>query len=340
MRYTLAQIVEIIGGEVHRDAETVITGVASLEAAEEGDISFAQDERYFDKARLCKATALVLPQPLPDFDKPVILNPMPKLAFGKLLSVIAQEKQSQPRGTHPTAVVADSAALGEEVSVGPHAIIGEGAKIGDRATIYGNAFVGDRCEIGDDSVIHANVSIREEVIIGKRVIIHCGAVIGADGYGYVQHDGQHIKVPQVGNVIIGDDVEIGAMTTIDRATMDTTVIGNGVKMDNHCHVAHNCIIGDYSLLVAYTRMGGGCRVGKGVIMSADVRMVDNVTIGDGAILGAGTGVMRDVKAGERVWGRIAQPVGQEQRLQVIFGQLPKVWPKITRLLKKMDRGEE
>lgn len=165
-------------------------------------------------------------------------------------------------------------------------------------------------------------------------------MIGADGYGYVQHEGRHIKVPQVGNVIIGDDVEIGAMTTIDRATVDSTVIGNGVKIDNHCHIAHNCMIGDQSLLVAYTRMGGGCRVGKGVIMGADVRMVDNVSIGDGAILAAGTGVTRDVKPGETLWGRIAKPVGQERRLQVIFNQLPKAWPRITALLKKMEQGEE
>ena len=129
------------------------------------------------------------------------------------------------------------------------------------------------------------------------------------------------------------------MTTIDRAAIDSTIIGNGVKIDNHCHIAHNCVIGDHCLLIAYTRMGGGCQVGKGVIMSADVRMVDNCVVGDGAILGAGTGVMRNIKAGEKVWGRIAKPAGQEQRLQVIFSQLPKMWPKLRRLVKRMDAEE-
>lgn len=333
MQYTLQQIAEITGGQIEGDPSTLITGVASLENAKQGDLSFAESERYFDTARQSEASAFVLPAALPDLGKPAVLSPAPRLAFGKLLYVIAQERQKQPTGTHPTAVIGANAEVGENVSIGPYVVIGSNARIGDRVTIYANAFIGGRSQIGDDTVIHANVSIREDVTIGQRGIIHMGAVVGADGYGFVQHEGQHIKLPQVGDVRIGDDVEIGACTTIDRAAIDSTIIGSGVKMDNHCHVAHNCIIGENTLLVAYTRMGGGVTIGKNVILSADVRMVDNVTVGDGAILAAGTGVMRDVEPGEQLWGRIAKPVTDERRLQVIFRQLPKVWPKLMRLVK-------
>ena len=333
MQYTLQQVAEITGGQIDGDPNTPIAGVASVAEAKPGDLSFAESERYFDQARQSEASAFVLPTALPDLNKPAIVNPMPRLAFGKLLYVIAQQQQKQPSGMHPTAVIGESAEIGEGVSIGPNVVIGRGAKIGDRVTIYGNAFIGDRSQIGEDTVIHANVSIREDVTVGKRGIIHMGAVIGADGYGFVQHGGQHIKIPQVGDVRIGDDVEIGACTTIDRAAIDSTIIGNGVKMDNHCHVAHNCIIGEHTLLVAYTRMGGGVKIGKNVVLSADVRMVDNVTVGDGAILGAGTGVMNDVEPGAQLWGRIAKPAGDERRLQVIFRQLPKVWPKLMRLVK-------
>ena len=196
MQYTLAQIAEIIAGEVHGDPGTLITGVASLERAVEGDLSFAQDDRYFDKARQSRAAAFVLPQPLPDLGKPAILNPMPKLAFGMFLGVIAQHKQAQKPGVHASAIVADAATLGQGISIGANAVIGEGAQIGDRVTVYAGAYIGDRCEIGEESVIHANVTIREETIIGKRTIVHAGAVIGADGYGYVQHEGHHVKIPQ------------------------------------------------------------------------------------------------------------------------------------------------
>lgn len=338
MRYTLAQIAQITGGTIEGDPELVITGVASLEAAKEGEISFAQDERYFDKAKASQASAFVLPHPVPGVDKPAILADQPYMAFAKLLYAIDAEKQRQPEGVHPTAVVGPETVLGEEVRIGPYATVGGQCKIGDRVCIRSSASIGDRCRIGDDTVIHSHVSIREDVAIGKRGIIHMGAVIGADGFGFIQHEGRHVKVPQVGDVRIGDDVEIGALTTIDRAALDSTVIGNGVKMDNHCHVAHNCHIGDGTLMVAFTRMGGGAKIGRNVIMSADVRLVDNVTVGDGAILAAGTGVMRDVEPGARLWGRIAKPVGDERRLQVIFSRLPKVWPKLMALLKSKDGG--
>ena len=338
MRYTLEEIAQIIDGQVDGDPKTVITGVASLENAGDGDLSFAQDERYFDKARASQATAFVLPKPLPDLGKPAIITPMPYMSFGRLLHVIAQEQQTQPVGVHPTAAIGSDTVLGADVSIGANATVGADCKIGDRVTVYANAYVGDRCEIGDDTVIHANASIRENVSIGKRTIVHMAAVIGADGFGFIQHEGRHVKIPQVGDVRIGDDVEIGANTTIDRAALDSTIIGNGVKMDNHCHVAHNCVIGDNTLLVAYARMGGGVKIGRNVMLGADCRMIDNVEIGDGAMLAAGTGVMRDVEPGEQLWGRIARPVGEERRLQVILNRLPGVWPKLMALLKSRPKG--
>jgi UDP-3-O-[3-hydroxymyristoyl] glucosamine N-acyltransferase len=200
--------------------------------------------------------------------------------------------------------------------------------IGNNLVIYPNTYIGKDCNIGDDSILYPNVTILNEVTIGKRAIIHSGSTIGDDGFGFLQVNGKHLKIPQVGTVEIGDDVEIGSNVTIARATLDKTIIKSGVKIDNHSHVAHNVYIGEDTMLIAYAKLSGGIKVGKNVMIAGDVSIVDNLEIGDNSTIGAGSGVMHDVEAGSVVWGAPAKPINIEKRLQVLLRKLPDIYKKV------------
>ncbi|KAB2833512.1 MAG: UDP-3-O-(3-hydroxymyristoyl)glucosamine N-acyltransferase, partial [Candidatus Brocadia sp.] len=257
----------------------------------------------------------------------------PSLSFTKLLEVVAQERYRRPAGIHPTAIISKQAAVGEWVSAGAHVIVEDGVEIGKHVVIYPNTFIGRGSRIGDNSVIYANVSIREDTVIGKRVIIHCNSVIGDDGFGYLQVEKRHVKIPQIGIVEIGDDVEIGAMVTICRAALDKTIIGNGVKIDNHSHIAHNVVIGDNTMLIAYAKIAGSTKIGKNVLIAEDVGVTDHASIGDGCKIGGGSNVYKSLEPGAIVWGSPAKPITEEKRIQVLIKKLPEIYSTIKRLVK-------
>ncbi len=328
MEFTLNQINKIIGGKLQGDANLVITGVSSIENSKDGDITFIKDENYIKKALHTKASAIVAHKTIEQINKSLIIVDNPFLSFIKLLRVISDQKQTQTQTIHPSAIIAKSASVGKDISIGAHVIINENTKIGDNVTLYPNVFVGKDCEIGDNSTIYPNVTIREEVTIGKRALVHSGTTIGGDGFGYLQVEGKHEKIPQVGTVEIGDDVEIGSNVTIARATLDKTIIKSGVKIDNHSHVAHNVYIGEDTMLIAFAKLSGGIKVGKNVMIAGDVSIVDNLEIGDNSTIGAGSGVMHDVEAGSVVWGRPAKPINIEKRLQVLLRKLPDIYKKM------------
>jgi len=211
-----------------------------------------------------------------------------------------------------------------------------GAVLGDEVVIYPNCYVGRHCRIGDRTVVHANVSIHDRVSIGADCIIHYNAVIGSEGFGFLQREGANVKLPQVGTVRIGDRVEIGALTTVDRATLDATVIEDGVKVDNHCHIAHNCHIGPDCILAGYAKLAGSVRLGRGVICAEDVGVTDHVTVGDGAILGASAGVPSDVEPGAVVLGTPARPIADQRRIFAIIGRLPEMARRLRRLEKAIE----
>lgn len=336
MRVTVNQIAKIVEGEVRGDGDTIICGVGSLAGARAGELSFVKDARYMKAATQTNASALIVAEHLPQISKPQIICRHPFLAFIKVVQMFAAERERPAPGTHPTAVVSPDAKIGQDVSIGAHAFIGPRTTIGDRAIIYPNVFVGADCKIGEDSLIYPNVVIRESVTIGARAIIHAGAVIGDDGFGYVQSDGRHVKIPQIGTVEIGDDVEIGANTTIARAALDKTIIKRGVKIDNHSHVAHNVVIGEDSMLIAYAKIAGGAVIGRNVLIAEDVGITDNITIGDGCMIGGGSKVYKSIPPGSVVWGAPAKSLALEKRLQSILKRLPALRETVREIARRLN----
>ena len=330
MKFTLKQINKIIDGKLHGNDNLLITGVSSIENSKEGDITFIKDERFVNRILKTEASAVVVHRPIKETDKALIIVDNPFLAFIKLLKLVSDQKLSQPRIIHQTAIVAKNTSLGNDISIGANVVIDENTKIGDNVTIYPNVFIGKKCEIGNCTTIFPNVTIREEVIIGKQVIIHSGTSIGDDGFGYLQIEGKHVKIPQVGTVEIGDDVEIGSNVTIARAALDKTIISNGVKIDNHSHIAHNVFIGEDTMLIAYAKIAGGAKVGKNVMIAEDVGITDHAVIGDNCMIGGGSNVYKSLKSGSVVWGSPAKPITLEKRIQVLIKKLPDIYDKIKR----------
>lgn len=335
MEYTLSQICSITGGRLVGDGSVRITGVGSLEGARPGDISFVKEEGLVKKALNTRASALLSHRDIPELARPLIISDNPFVAFVRLLEVVAKEKVRQPMGVHPSALVSKGASIGKDVSVGAYSVVEEGAVIGDRVTIYPLVYIGRGSKVGEDTVIYPQVSVREEVIIGRRAVIHSGTVIGGDGFGYLQVEGRHVKIPQVGTVEIGDDVEIGSNVTVARSTLDKTVIGRGVKIDNHSHVAHNVIIGEDSMLIAYAKIAGGAVVGKKVMIAEDVGITDHAVIGDGCTIGGGSNVYKSLPPGAIVWGSPAKPMMEEKRLQALLRKLPSMREGLKQIYKRL-----
>lgn len=332
---TLAEIQSYVGeGEIIGSADFFCHSAASLDRARADQLSFVKDRRYFDKALATGAGALLVPEPIEDFGGHQIVVSDSHRVFGQLLAKIALEKRKQPAGIHPGAHVDETATIGADVTIGAGAIIREGASIGDRSVLYANCYVGQRSVIGADTVLYPNVLILEDVTLGDRVLIHGGTVVGSDGYGFVQHDGQHLKIPQVGAVVIGHDVEIGALTTIDRATLDQTVIGNGTKIGDLCHIAHNCQIGNNVLVLPTVAISGSVTVGDGAIFAGRSGCADNLTIGEGAVLGGTSVAFKDVPAGAQMWGNPARDKMQEMRIQGVMRRLPEMQRDLRTLKKK------
>lgn len=333
MKFTLNEIHAILGGKIIGDGNTCITGLASIEAAKEGDIAFVKNDVLVPQALTSRAAAIVIHREIQQLKKPQIILENPTLSFTKFLEIVAQERFKRQAGIHPTAVISKEATVGVGVSAGAHVVVEDGVTIGNYVAIYPNTFIGKGSRIGDNSVIYANVSIRENTIIGRRVTIHCNSVIGDDGFGYLQLKKKHVKIPQVGIVEIGDDVEIGAMVTICRAALDKTIIGNGVKIDNHSHIAHNVVIGDDTMLIAYAKIAGSAKIGKNVLIAEDVGITDHATIGDNCMIGGGSNVYKSLDAGSIVWGSPAKPIAEEKRIQVVIKKLPEIYNTIKRLVK-------
>ncbi len=331
MKYTIKEVSNIIGGKVVGNEDLCITGVSSIENAEEGDISFIKNERFVSKALQTKASAVVSHRPIDETKKTLIIVDDPFFSFIKLLKVISDIKQQQPRTVHPSAVISKDSSIGDNISVGANVVIDGNTQIGQNVTIYPNVYIGTNCKIGDDSTIYANATIREEVTIGERAVIQSGASIGDDGFGFLQIEGKHVKIPQVGTIEIGDDVSIGSNVTIARAALDKTVISSGVKIDNHSHIAHNCTIGENSMLIAYAKLAGGVKIGKNVMIAEDVGITDHVEIADNCMVGAASNVYKNLEPGSVVWGSPAKPITFEKRLQVLIKKLPDIYKKVKNL---------
>lgn len=337
--FTLGELAGTLNARLEGEASQRVHAVAPLEAAGPDDISFVLGPRYVKAAAATRAGALVAPEGLAGLPGAVLRVAAPQAALIAMLRLFHPEPPVEP-GTHRLALVSDGARIDVSAAVGPFAVVERGARIGRGTRIGALCFVGEDAVLGEDVVLHPRVVVRNGVRIGNRVIVHPGAVLGADGFGYA-FDGQgHRKIPQVGSVRIEDDVEIGANTTVDRATLGETVIGRGSKLDNLVQVGHNCQIGEDVILVSQVGVSGSCKVGHRAVLAGQVGIADHVEIGDGAILTAQSGVPSDIPTGE-VWsGTPARPTGEAKRIWAAENRLPELLRRVRDLEKRLTDLEK
>ncbi len=329
METTLGELSRLVSGKVHGDASIKITGFAGLEEAQPGQISFLSNKKYLPLIKKTQASAVVLPEGTKSINQVASIHTaQPDLAFARIVEYFSPQPPVLPLGIHQTAVTGKNVRLGKDVTIQSHAVIQDDASIGDKTVIYPNVYIGHATTIGQNCCIYPNVVIRERVEIGNSVIIHSGAVIGSDGFGYVLVKGKRVKVPQVGSVVIEDDVEIGANVTIDRARFGKTWIKRGTKIDNQVQIAHNVVIGEDSVIVAQSAFAGSAQVGKNFIMAGHSGIDGHLRIGDNVMVGSGSGVFKDLKSNQIVSGFPAQDHKKHQREQALLRRLPQIIKKL------------
>ncbi len=330
MQKTAGEIAQFLGGTIVGNKSETITSLNSFELAQKGDLTFAGDKRYLEKLDTTNASCVLVGE---DFSgttqKNLIKVKNAKEAFVMVLNYLHKSEKQKP-GVHPTAVVAPSARIGKNVFLGPHVVIEEGVVIGDGTQIGANTYVGPRTMIGSETVIYPNVSIYHEIRIGNRVIINSGCVIGADGFGFYEKEGVHHKIPQIGNVVIEDDVELGSNDTIDRATFGSTVIGRGTKLDDMVHVAHNCQLGKNVILCGQAGIAGSTVVEDNVMIGAQAGVKDHIRLRKRSLIGATAAVKDDTQEGEYVLG---MPAINAHEFGKRFAALGRLTAKLATLMR-------
>jgi len=339
LRLSLGEIADLVKGEVIGDEQLSITGINSLDKAEDGAIAFFYDMRYQNQVKETKASALVVSRELENFSGGQIVVSNARLAYAVLAGLFSPPV-SRFNGISDNAYLHETASTGKNVSIYPHVYVGKDTVIGDSVILFPGVFIGDRVKIGNNSVIYANVSVMEDCVIGANVVIHPGSVIGSDGFGYIPDKKGNVKIPQLGNVQIDDDVEIGSNTAIDRAAHGTTHIKRGVKIDNLVQVAHNVVIGENSILAALSGISGSVDVGKGVIIGGQTGLKDHIQIGDYAQIGSGAGVHKSLDEGEAVLGDPGLPPRLWIKTRAIIERLPDMRKKMREMEKRLNDLEK
>jgi UDP-3-O-[3-hydroxymyristoyl] glucosamine N-acyltransferase len=341
---TVAEIAKIVGGKVTGDAALEIRGVASLESAGPSDLAFAEGERAVATAAESRAGCILLPEGSILAGRTSIETPRPKLAFVRAAQAL-RPPDHVPPGIHPSAVVHPEAQVPAGAAIGPYVVIERGARLGARARIGAACVIGENVVLGDDCVLYPRVTLYPGARLGNRVILHAGVVIGSDGFGYVMGDGRFEKFPQMGQVVIEDDVEIGANSTVDRGALGATVVGQGTKIDNLVQVAHNVTIGRHCVIAAQTGISGSARIGNYVVIAGQVGIADHVKVEDQAVLGAQAGIPsgKIIRRGVTVWGTPARPLDEFKRMYAHLSNLPELAQKVKELMRqksaKPEKGE-
>lgn len=343
---TVGEIARLLGAELVGDARTLITGVSGLDSALPGTIAFIEKESLLKTALDSSASAIIAPASLAEKvrlsdrkkglqGKPAVLTGNPRLAFAKVMEYL-QPLDLPETGIHPTAIIEPDAHIGEGVTIRENCYIGHHAHIADGAVLYPHVVIGNGAQIGEATIVYPSVVINHHVHIGARVRIHSGSVIGGDGFGYVQDQGKHHKVPQIGTVIVEDDVEIGANVCIDRAMLGATRIGAGTKIDNLVQIAHNVQIGKNCILCSQVGLSGSVIVEDNVMIAGQVGVRDHIKIGKGAVLGAQAGIMADITAGDFVLGSPAAPQREFFRQEASSRKLPETLRTLRQLEKQVQ----
>lgn len=346
---TLSEICTMLHGTTSGDGNVVIEHVAKIEDAGDGDISFVANPKYRKYLATTKATAVLIPtgsqfHEIGQRKTPLHLVEVadPYISFLQLVERFHPAPSTLSAGIHPTAVIAKTATLGKNAAIGAHVVIGERCRVGSNVTLYHGTVISDDAEIGDDSLVYPNVTIREQCKIGKRAILHPGVVIGSDGFGFApKEDGTYEKIPQRGIVVVDDDVEIGANTTIDRATLGETRIHRGVKIDNLVQIAHNVVIGEHTVIAAQTGISGSTKIGKFCIIAGQVGLVGHIEIADHTTLGAQSGVSKSItQEGKMYFGYPAKEHRDALRIEASLRQLPEMVNEFRDVQTRVAKLEE
>jgi UDP-3-O-[3-hydroxymyristoyl] glucosamine N-acyltransferase len=339
MPYTAAEITKLLGGALTGDASLVLGGFAPADRAQTGDLTFAENESYFARAEQSAASAIIIDGPWTSIRKTLIRVPSARVAFAKALPLFFPEPVFAA-GIHLSAVVAATAQVDPTAHVGPHCVVGEHVRIAARCVLQGGNHVGAECQLGEEVNLFPNVIIYPDTQIGNRVRIHAGAVIGSDGFGYVLDGGVHRKVPQIGNVIICDDVEIGANVTVDRGALGPTIIGKGTKIDNLVQIAHNVTLGEHCIIVSQAGIAGSTKLGNYVVLGGQVGLAGHLKIGNRVSVAAQSGVMNNIPDGEKwIWSP-AQPDRQAKRQMIALQQLPELFRRVKELERTLGARPE
>ena len=340
MSVTVRELAELVHGKVHGDGERVVHAARPLSEAQPDDITFLECDKHALQLANRVVAAAVVAVPMPLGDKTLIQVADPLMAFVAIVQHLHGKPRPQPVGIDAHAAVDPTAQVGAEASIQAFVRIGPGAVVGQRCRLHAGVVVGADCRIGDDVVLYPNVVLYDGTVLGDRVIVHANSVLGADGFGYRFQNGRHVKVPQLGHVEVGDDVEIGACTTIDRGTFQATRIGTGTKIDNLVQVGHNCQIGPHNILVSQVGIAGSTSTGSFVVMAGQVGVADHVHIGDRAVIGAKAGVTKDVAPGQRMLGAPATPEREQKRILMTLERLPEMRRELRRIKQHLDLPDE
>lgn len=340
MKFTLNQIAAMLGGTVEGNPEAQVWQLCKIEEGQEGGLSFLANTKYTNYIYDTKATAVIVSN---DFvgEHPISASLVrvaePYLAFATLLKKY-NEMQLDKRGVDPLAFISASATIGKDCYIGPFAFVGDNATIGDNAKIYPHTYVGDGCKVGNGTTLFAGVRVYQNCFIGSRCIIHSGAVIGADGFGFAPTpDGSYQKIDQIGNVVVEDDVEIGANTTIDRSTMGSTVIHQGVKIDNLCQIAHNVVIGKNTAMASQSGIAGSSKVGEHCILAGQVGVVGHISVGNNVTIAAQSGVTRNIPDNVTILGSPATDAIKQRKIYVYQRNLEQLFKRVEELEKQLKK---
>ena len=340
MKKTLKEIASYLEAELDGDGSIEILGVAGIDEAKPGHLSFVANPKYTKLLKTTRASAVIAGKNVPKAEIPVIRHPNPYYAFSKVIGLFHETRKTYPEKIDSTALLGEEVTIGKQVYVGPYVILEHRVKLSDKVVILAGSFIGENTQVGENCLIYPNVTIRENTVIGKNVIIHSGTVIGSDGFGYAREKGVHHKISQVGKVVLEDDVEIGANVTIDRATLGETRIKKGTKIDNLVQIAHNVKVGENTIIVAQVGISGSTKVGNNVTLAGQVGLVGHIEIGDNVIVGAQSGVSKSIHPGKVYFGYPAREHSKARKIEAVVSLLPEYVGKIRDLERRIKELEE